>query len=103
MALKLLQIDFPTQGPWGDEMTAVFTDLANTIAETPGLIGKIWTENAATGEAGGIYLFRDQPALEAYLAVHLARLQSFGIEQIRAKQFDVNEPLTRITRGQIAD
>ncbi len=50
----LLQIDFPMDGPWGDEMTAAFGGLAEDIAATAGLRWKIWTQNRETGEGGGI-------------------------------------------------
>jgi hypothetical protein len=95
----LLQIDFPMQGPWGEDMAAAFSGLAETIAETPGLRWKIWTENAEAGEGGGIYLFDDATSAQAYLEEHTARLHGFGIGGIRAKLFDVNEPLTAIDRG----
>ena len=53
----LLQVDFPFTGPWGDEMAAGMEALAVSIAQEPGLLWKIWTENRETDEAGGIYLF----------------------------------------------
>ena len=95
----LLQIDFPMSGPWGDEMAAAFGDLAAVIADAPGLRWKVWTESAASGEGGGIYLFDDEPSARAYLEVHTRRLEGFGISGIRARVFDANEPLTRVTRG----
>jgi len=94
----LLQVDFPFQGPWGDEMAAAMEGLAQDIAAEPGLTWKIWTENAATGRAGGIYLFATAEAAAAYAEKHLARLGSFGITGIVAHQFDINTPLSRITR-----
>lgn len=99
MAMTLLQIDFPANGPWGDAMAAAYSGLAAVIAETPGLLWKIWTEDEANHCTGGIYLFVDRPFAEAYLAIHTARLASFGITDIRAKLFAVNTPLTAITRG----
>ena len=99
---KLLQIDFPFAGPFGAEMTSALEGLAQSIAQQPGLCWKIWTENAAEHIAGGIYLFTDQASAEAYLAMHRARLASFGIEDIRARILDVNEGLTRIDRGPLA-
>ena len=52
----LLQVDFPFAGPWGEAMTEALRGLAESIANEPGLIWKIWTENPATAEAGGISL-----------------------------------------------
>ena len=95
----LLQVDFPYPGPWGDEMTAAMQELAQSIAQEPGLIWKLWTENRSAGEAGGIYLFADQPSAEAYLAMHSRRLKEFGIPQVNAKLFAVNEALSLIDRA----
>jgi hypothetical protein len=101
MPYQLLQIDFPSAGPWGREMSVGYEGLAEVIGETPGLIWKIWTENPVTGEAGGIYLFSNEEKLAAYLTEHTERLKSFGITDIRAKKFEVNEPLTQLTRGKL--
>ena len=95
----LLQVDFPYPGPWGDEMTAALRGLAESIAGEPGLIWKLWTENPAANEAGGIYLFEDLPNAEAYLAMHTARLKGFGVPQVNGKIFQVNESLSRIDRA----
>lgn len=98
MALKLLQIDFPTDGPFGAEMSVAFKELAQSIASEPGLVWKIWTENAEAKSAGGVYLFADLASLERYLSMHTARLESFGVSGIRSRIFDVNEPLSTLTR-----
>lgn len=95
----LLQVDFPYQGPWGDEMATAMRGLAESIANEPGLIWKIWTENQATGEAGGIYLFKDLPSAEAYLAMHTQRLMGFGVPSVNSKIFEVNEALSLIDRA----
>ncbi len=103
MALKLLQMDYPFSGPWGDQMADEHSDLARRIANVPGLICKVWTENRESGEAGGIYLFADETSLDSYLTGKLERMKASGIEDIRAKVFDVNEPLTRLTRGRLTE
>ncbi|MGY6273654.1 monooxygenase [Achromobacter denitrificans] len=97
----ILQVDFPYAGPWGKEMSEAMEGLARSIAEEPGLIWKIWTENESSGTAGGVYLFADAPSAEAYLAMHTARLKGFGIPHVNAKLFAVNEALTRIDQGPV--
>ena len=97
----ILQVDFPYSGPWGQAMVEAMEGLARSIAEEPGLLWKIWTENEATGEAGGIYLFEDIPSAEAYLAMHTARLKGFGISHVNGKIFAVNEARTKIDRGPV--
>jgi len=97
--MLLLQIDFPYNGPTGDEMAEGFKELADSIAKESGLVWKIWTENKETKEAGGIYIFENMPSLEAYLEMHTKRLQSFGVTNIRSKIFEVNEKLSAITKA----
>lgn len=103
MTLKLLQMDYHFAGPWGDEMASEYSDLAHRIADVPGLICKVWTENRETGEAGGVYLFADESSLDAYMGAKIERMEAAGIKGLRAKKFDVNEPLTRITRGRLSE
>jgi hypothetical protein len=97
----ILQVDFPYAGPWGQAMTQAMEDLARSIAEEPGLLWKIWTENESAGEAGGIYLFKDIASAEAYLTMHTARLKGFGISPVNGKIFAVNAALSQIDRGPV--
>lgn len=97
--MKLLQIDFAIDGPFGNEMSIAYAPLAQEISTEDGLIWKIWTENKETKEAGGIYLFSDEKNANRYLEFHTKRLNSFGIENIRAKIFDINIPLSMIDKA----
>lgn len=97
----LLQVDFPHAGPFKEEFSEAFTDLAKDIANEEGLIWKIWTENEDTKEAGGIYLFDNLKDADRYLQKHTKRLASFGYTDIRAKIFNVNEPLSLIDNASL--
>ena len=99
---KLLQIDFPFNGPFGHQMAETLKELADSITEEPGFIWKIWTENETTKEGGGIYLFQNEETAKAYLDKHTARLTGFGVSEVHAKIFNVNETLSNITKGPIA-
>jgi Putative mono-oxygenase ydhR len=98
-SMTILQIDFPSHGPWGPELTRKCTDLARHLSNTPGMHWKLWTENEHTGDCGGIYLFADEASASNFLDEHLKRLESMGIKDVRAKLFDVNEDLSRITHA----
>lgn len=98
----LLQVDFPYPGPWGAQMSEAMSGLAESIAHEPGLLWKIWTEDEANGEAGGIYLFVDRASADAYLQMHRARLLGFGIAHVNAKLFDVNASLSAIDRAPLS-
>ena len=97
--LTLLQIDFPHQGPWGEEMATAMNGLALDIAAEAGLIWKIWTESSSEGLGGGIYLFADEVSARDYLGRHQARLEAFGYSDIRARVFAVNQPMSQITKA----
>lgn len=97
----LVQFDFPFPGPFGPDMENALQELARSITVEPGFLWKIWTEDAAAQQAGGVYLFRDHPSAEAYVAKHSARLAQFGISQPRVRIFDVNPGLTHLTRGPV--
>lgn len=99
--MRLLQMDFPFDGPGKAEMDRTLQDLAKSIAEYPGVIWKIWTVNEDTHEAGGIYLFEDEESLNGYLRMHTERLKGLGVTTVNAKVFEIPEVLTRITRGPI--
>ena len=98
---KLLQLDFPYPGPFSHEMAEALTELADSITKEPGFIWKIWTENERTKEGGGIYLFEEEETAKAHLDKHSARLKEFGVPEVHAKIFDINEDLSRITCGPI--
>lgn len=95
----LLQMDFPTDGPFGPAMAQAYADLAKSINDEPGFRWKIWTENPETGEAGGIYLFASLETAQNYLRMHTERLGTFGIAGVNAKIFEVNEALSALTHG----
>ncbi len=97
--MTLLQFDFPFEGPWGEEMAKAMHDLATDIAAEDGLVWKIWTENPEERRAGGIYVFRDAASAARYRAKHAERLRAFGIDGIEARAFEVNAPLSRVTRA----
>ncbi|MEB2304145.1 monooxygenase [Citrobacter braakii] len=101
MANKLVQIHFDFPGPFGAEMSHQLVELAESINQEPGFIWKIWTENAANHEAGGIYLFQDENSALAYIKKHTARLKYLGVEDVTCKIFDINEPLSKINHGHI--
>lgn len=95
----LVVFEFPFSGPWGDEMAKALHGLAADIAAEPELIWKVWTEAKERGVAGGVYLFQTEEAAKAYTAKHSARLAQFGITGIDVRSFDVNDPLSVVTRG----
>lgn len=102
MTQKILQINFKITSSVKDYARLV-APLADPIAKVPGLEWKVWLFNEQNHEAGGVYLFRDETSLNAYLNGDIVagmKTQPM-IKEIAAKVFDVEESLTHKTRGPI--
>ena len=102
MSECILQLNFDLKvSP--NEYSEAANQMADLFAVVPGLKWKIWLLDEERGEAGGIYLFNDETALEQFLASPLAaEVQSHpGLRNLEAKKFGVmNEP-TEVTRGPV--
>lgn len=102
MSPTIVQINFSFAGSWEDYETGN-KDAASFLAGMPGLGWKVWLKNAATGEAGGIYLFHDEAAAHGFAAQVAAMLADMPpVSNVSIKQFGVIESLTAVTRGPIA-
>jgi len=85
------------------ELEAAWIEVAQPIAEVPGLCWKVWLMNEVEQEAGGIYLFENEAAAQSYLAgpIVAALKSSPAVSNISAKLFDVLESHSAITRGPV--
>lgn len=95
----VLQVHFPFNGPFGDEMGEIMATLAHSINDEPGLIWKIWTEDEESHQAGGVYLFQTRENAIAYCEKHTARLKDMGVSGIEAHIFTVNQALSSINNA----
>jgi hypothetical protein len=102
MTQKILQINFKITTSVKDYATLV-GPFADPIAKTPGLEWKVWLFNEQNHEAGGVYLFRDDASVNAYLSGEIVAglKKQPTIKDISAKVFDVEKSLTHKTRGPI--
>ena len=104
MSQKILQINFKFTTPAADHLKLV-APFADVIAAVPGLTWKVWMINEQKHEAGGIYLFRDEASVNAYLSsdIVLGMKKEPTVKDISAKVFDVVEEMTKKTRGPIKE
>ena len=102
MSQKILQVNMKFSIPRAD-LEAAWLDVAQPIADCPGLRWKVWLMNEVEHEAGGIYLFESEAAAQSYLAgpIVAALKSSPPVSNIDAKLFDVLESHTAITRGPV--
>ncbi len=103
MSPKLLQVNYTFKGSRADYVAANLP-WGQPFAEMPGLRWKIWLMNETAGEAGGIVLFDDDAARQAYIDGPVAEAQSDPtISEITFKRFDVLDELSAVTRGPMGE
>jgi len=98
---KIWDLHMTYDGVVDDEFMAGAKQLAESIAEEPGVVWKIWTFQPGTTEFGSTYLFRDIEALETYKAMHSKRLAEFGITISSDYIYDVMEDLSAINNAPV--
>lgn len=96
---KILQVTYRFSGPRADFEEANLP-YAEPIADTPGLRWKIWLINEDRREAGGLYLFDDETAVQAFLAGPIIA-EMKDDPTLSIKIFDVMEDHTAVTRGPV--
>ncbi len=104
MSQKILQVNMKFSIPRPD-LEKAWMDGAKPIADTPGLLWKVWLMNEKDHEGGGIYLFESEAALNAYLAGPIvASLKSSPVlSDIQVKVFDVLEKHSAVTRAPLTE
>ena len=87
--MEALIVTFKTHATQ-EQFTAATAEHVPVFAELDGLLAKIWIADPERGTYGGIYLFRDRPALDAYLEsdlfAHILAEPSFEGTSWRAYQ-----------------
>jgi len=89
--------DMP-QAEWDARYT---DDRAKPFLQVPGLLWKIWLDGTEERRAGGVYMFEDRAAAEAYVAGPVvARLRNNPeLTEVEVRVFDVRERMSEITRA----
>ena len=103
MSQQILHINFRLNVPCA-EYEEIAASLAGEFSQLPGLIWKIWLIDGPGKEAGGVYLFQDEAALQAYLDGPLAAavMAHPALSDITARPYAVMEDCTAVTRGPVS-
>lgn len=69
--------------------------------ELPGLVSKTWLANEDTNTYGGVYVWQDREAMEAYREndIYKGMMDNPYFKDFTVSDFAVLEAPTRITRG----
>ena len=83
------------------EYRALCDELAPAFAALPGLISKVWLADATSGTYGGVYLWHDRAAFEAFTQTELFQAVAShpNLTGMTSKDFSILEGPTGVTRG----
>jgi len=75
--------------------------VAPAFAGLPGLVSKTWLANEQTNTYGGVYVWEDRGAMEAYAQTELFKGMATApyFKDLTVRGFDVLEGPTRTTHG----
>jgi len=98
--MQALFVNFNVPGKSLDDVVELLGPLVPAFAELPGMLAKIWLASSGENRYGALYLWRDQEALDNFLASDLwssvkahPSLANFDI-----RPFDVVEDFTKETQ-----
>lgn len=102
--MMIVQVNYTRPEMPKAEWEARYTDdRAKQFLAVPGLQWKIWLDGEEERRAGGIYLFADRAAAEAYAnGPIVARMKSNpDITDLQIRIFDVRERMSAITNAPV--
>lgn len=87
--------------PTGDEeFIEANQEFASMMSAEPGLLAKVWLKSPEGSVYGGVYLWRDREAYEAFIRSELwaSVLEDDSLSELESRDFAVMEPLSRMTQ-----
>ena len=104
MEQKIWQVTF-NYSVSPEELMGAFKPLADPVSQVPGLLWKTWIIDYAKSVAGGIYLFADQAAVDAYVGGEIVAgiLSHPALSNFNVKTFDILEGFSLKTRAPIGE
>ena len=100
MSQKILVTNF-TYNVTRTEYEKMTKELAQAFADVPGCVWKIWTINEETMEAGAVYLFKDDDALQNFKSSKLVAsvLSHPALSNFDFRERDILKEISEITRA----
>jgi hypothetical protein len=99
--MRVQIINFSLTGASDEDYRNLCDTLAPTFGTMPGLITKYWPADAATNTYGGVYIWENRAAMEAYVngEVGAAVMAHPNLTNITSRDFDILEGPTQVTHG----
>jgi quinol monooxygenase YgiN len=104
MSQKILVTNF-SYSVSREEFESMGAQLAPAFAAVPGCIWKIWLIDAEKKEAGAVYLFKDEEALQNFKASSLvaAVLSHPALSNFELRERDILKEVSELTHAPLMD
>jgi hypothetical protein len=101
--VHILVVNFNLKGISEEDYLGMIEPIAPAFAGLPGLISKTWLANEETNTYGGVYVWSDRGAMEAYKQTDIYKGMQANphFENVTVTDFAVVESATRVTRGPV--
>jgi len=101
--VHILVVNFNLKGISEEDYLGMIEPIAPAFAGLPGLISKTWLANEETNTYGGVYVWSDRGAMEAYKQTDIYKGMQANphFENVTVTDFAVVENATRVTRGHV--
>ena len=101
--MHVLVINFNLKGISEEDYLGLIEPIAPAFAGLPGLVSKTWLANERTNTYGGVYIWSDREAMEAYKETDIYRGMQANpyFENVTVTDFAIVEGATRVTRGHV--
>jgi quinol monooxygenase YgiN len=99
--MHILIVNFNLGGMTEEDYLGLVEPIAPAFAGLPGLISKTWLANKETNTYGGVYVWSDRGAMEAYKQTDIYKGMQTNphFANVTVSDFAVVENATRVTRG----
>ncbi len=102
--MHALFVSYGLRGTTAAEHAELCAQVSPAVAAVSGLVSLGWLSNETTGRYGGLYVFQDRPAFDAFVASELyeALHTQRAIDDLAASDFSIEHMPTALTREPVA-
>jgi hypothetical protein len=102
--MHVLIVNFNLRDMTDSEFRSMANDVAPAFARVPGLLGKVWLADPAGNTYGGVYLWQDATAMQAYLGSDLGKGVAGNphFANLTARDFELLSEPTGASGGSLA-
>ena len=102
--MQIQVVNFNLRGMTDADFRSMANEVAPAFASVPGLLSKIWLADVGKNTYGGVYIWQDAAAMQAYLASDLGKgvVGNPNFANLTSRDFEVLSGPTTSSGGPVA-